>query len=57
MSKLLYCCYSIPQRDYLKSNGLRWEISGKSFNTNCPFWVYKNTDELSKLLKEWSSDK
>ena len=38
-SKLLYICYSIPQRDYLKANGIRYEVGGKSFNTNCPFWV------------------
>ena len=25
-NKLLYICYSIPQRDYLKANGIRYEI-------------------------------
>ena len=34
-NKLLYICYSIPQRDYLKANGIRYEVGGKSFNTGC----------------------
>ena len=53
-SKLLYICYSIPQRDYLKANGIRYEVGGKSFNTNCPCWVYVKNEKLDKLLNEWT---
>ena len=53
-SKLLYICYSIQQRDYLKANGIRYEVGGKSFNTNCPFWVYIKNEKLDKLLNEWT---
>ena len=53
-SKLLYICYSIPQRDYLTSHGIRYEVGGKSFNTNCPFWVYIKNEKLDKLLNEWT---
>ena len=53
-SKLLYICYSIPQRDYLKVNGIRYEDGVKSFNTNCPFWVYIKNEKLDKLLNEWT---
>ena len=53
-SKLLYICYSIPQRDYLKANGIRYEVGGKSFNTNCPFWVYVKNEKLYMLLNEWT---
>ena len=53
----LYICYSIPQRDFLTKNGLRWEISGKHMDTNNPFWAFIRTDKLDKLLKEWSQGK
>ena len=53
-NKLLYICYCIPQRNYLKSNGIRYEVGGKSFNTNCPFWVYIKNEKLDKLLNEWT---
>ena len=47
-NKLLYICYSIPQRDYLTSHGISYEAGGKSFNTNCPFWVYIKNEKLDK---------
>ena len=53
-NKLLYICYSIPQRDYLKANGIRYEVGGKSFNTGCSFWVYIKNEKLDKLLNEWT---
>ena len=24
----LYCCFSVPQRDYLTSNGIKYELCG-----------------------------
>jgi very-short-patch-repair endonuclease len=42
-SKILYCCYSFPQKEYLKSNGIRYELGGKSLSTDCPFWVLEST--------------
>lgn len=53
-NKLLYICYSIPQRDYLTNNNVRYEIGGKSFSTDCPFWVYVRNEKLDVLLKKWS---
>ena len=52
---MLYVCYSKPQRDYLKQNGIRYDIGGKSISTDNPFWVYIRTDKLNKLLSNWSS--
>lgn len=52
--KLLYVCYSLPQKDYLKNNGIRYEIGGKSVSTDCPFWVFVRTEKLDELLKSWS---
>ena len=56
-SGLLYCCYSKPQKDFLKSHGIKYEIGGKSISTDNPFWVYIKTDKLIELLKEWSLSK
>lgn len=53
-NKVLYCCYSIPQRDYLTKNGIRYEVCGKSMTSDRPFWVYLRTEKLDRVLKQWS---
>ena len=53
----LYCCYSIPLRDYLTSKGLRWEIVALSPNTKSTMWVYLKTEELKFHLDIWSQGK
>lgn len=55
--KLLYICYSLPQRKFLSDNGVRYEIGGKSIKTDCPFWVYERNEKLDNLLNEWSKNK
>ena len=53
----LYCCFSVPQRDYLTENGIKYELCGLNPNTKNMFWVYIKTDKLDKYLKEWSIKK
>lgn len=53
----LYCCYSIPLRDYLLKNGLRYEICAKNPNTDNLMWVFIRTADLDKFLCEWSNKK
>lgn len=53
MSKL-YCCYSLPQRDYLAINGIRYELVAENRKSHKPMWVYIRNEKLDKLLKEWS---
>ena len=55
-NKILYCCYSNPQKEYLKQNGIRYELGGKSLSTDCLFWVYIRTEKLDKLLEKWSKE-
>ena len=50
--KLLYCCYSVPQRDYLTNLGIRYEICGLNPNTKCMFWAYLNNEKLSEALSK-----
>ena len=40
--KLLYCCYSVTQRDYLTNLGIIYEICGLNPNTKCMLWAYLN---------------
>jgi len=50
----LYCCYSVPLRDYLVQNGIRYEICAKNPNSDILMWVFIRTEQLNRLLKEWS---
>lgn len=50
----LYCCYSVPLRNFLSENGVRYEISAKNPNSDIYFWVYIRTEKLNKLLSLWS---
>lgn len=52
--KRLYCCYSVDLRDFLYKNGVKYEICALNPNSKNMFWVYFRTDELDKLLTQWS---
>ena len=55
MDSKLYCCYSLNLRKFLEDKGLRYELA--ALNPNCQrlFWVYLKTEQLDKLLTEWSA--
>ena len=53
MSKL-YFCYSVPQRDFLSENGVRYEGCALNPNTLNTMWIYIKDKKLNSLLKEWS---
>lgn len=53
-NKILYCCYSVPLRDYLISNGLKYEICAKNPNNDNLMWIFIRTERLSELLDKWS---
>lgn len=50
----LYCCYSLPQKDYLKTNGINYEIVALNKNTKCTMWIYTKTEKLNELLNQWT---
>lgn len=52
-SKLLPC-YSIPMRDYLSSQGIRYELVGLHPKSKVMFWVYIKDEKLDKALTQWS---
>lgn len=53
----LYCCYSLPLRNYLRDNGTRYELAALNPNSKKLFWVYIKTKELDDLLDRWSTNK
>lgn len=57
MDVSLYCCYSMPVRDYLISNGLRYKIVAKNPNSLNDFWVFIRDEKLDDLLSKWTANK
>lgn len=53
----LYCCYSLPLRNYLNKSGLRYKLAALNPNSKKLFWVYVKDEKLDELLTEWSSVK
>ena len=55
-SKLMPC-YSIPMRDYLTSQGIRYELVGLHPTSKSMFCVYIKDEKLDKALTQWSLGK
>lgn len=53
----LYCCYSVDLRDFLYKNGVKYELCALNPNSKNMFWVYFRTEELDRLLTQWSKNK
>ena len=52
-----YYCYSFPQKEFLKANGLSYIIASVNQSTEKKFWVFEGTDELNKLLQVWRDNR
>ena len=50
----LYCCFSVPLRDYLAQQNIRYELCAVNPNSNKMFWVYIKDEKLNILASEWS---
>lgn len=55
--KDIYCCYSLPLRDYLKLHGVGYEVAALNPNSKKLFWIFIKTKKLDELLKKWSANK
>lgn len=53
----LYCCYSLPLRNYLRDNGLAYRLCALNPNSKQRFWVYIKDEKLNTLLDGWSANK
>lgn len=57
MNVELYCCYSLPLRNFLYKNGMRYKLAALNPNSKKLFWVYIKNKQLDKLLNEWVANK
>lgn len=53
----LFCCYSVPLRDYLLAHGQKYEICAKNPNSDILMWIFIRNEKLNKLLCTWSQSK
>lgn len=53
----LYCCYSLPLRNFLYENGLRYKLAALNPNSKKLFWIYVKDEKLDELLDRWSENK
>lgn len=54
---MIYCCYSLNLRNYLRDNGVRYELCALNPNSKKMFWVYSKNSKLNELLDKWSTEK
>ena len=53
----LYCCYSLPLRNFFYKNGVKYEIAALNPNSHKLFWVYIKNKKLDILLDKWCKNK
>ena len=53
----LYCCYSLPLRDFFFIIEIEYKLAALNPNSKKLFWVYVKTDKLDELLDKWSINK
>lgn len=52
-----YYCYSYPQKEFLKNNGLRYITAAINQSTQKRYWLFEGTEELNKLLQKWRDNR
>lgn len=57
MKNKIYCCYSVELRDFLISNGLRYDVVGLNPTSKRMFWGFIKNDKLNIFLSIWSGFK
>ncbi len=53
----LYCCYSLPLRNFFYKNGVKYEVAALNPNSHKLFWIYIKNKKLDGLLENWSKNK
>ena len=56
MNRYFYC-YSYPLKEFFIKNGEQVILSSIHEKTNKKFWVFKSTENITKLLDKWRSNK
>ena len=50
-------CYSYPQKEFLKKNGLRYILAAINQSTSKRYWLFEGCEELNRLLQEWRDNR
>ena len=50
----IYCCFSVPLKDYLTQQKIKYDICALNPNSKLMFWGYVRTEKLNECLKTWS---
>lgn len=51
----LFCCFSIPLRDFLMEHGAKYELCALSPSSMKMMWIFYKDEKVRKLLDEWKS--
>ena len=49
----VFVCYDIAQRNFFRDKGLKDVVYGIHPKTYKKFWVFVQTEEFNKVMKEW----
>lgn len=49
----VFVCYDIAQRNYFRDKGLKDVVYGIHPKTYKKFWVFLQTEEFNRVMKEW----
>ena len=52
-----YYCYSYPQKEYLKKNGISYISAAINQTTNKRYWLFEGTEKLNLLLQKWRNNR
>lgn len=53
----LFCCFSVPLKNFLKSNNLDYELCALNKESSKTMWIYLRDEKLDNLLTEWANNK
>lgn len=52
-----YKCFSVPQKNFLISNGLEYITVATDTRSGSTFWLFLRCNELDIALNQWSNNK
>lgn len=57
MERRYYYCYSYPQKEFLKKNGLRYITAAINETAGKRYWLFEGTEKLNELLQVWRDNR
>lgn len=57
MDKKIYCCFSVPLKNFLKEKGVNYDMCALNEKTHKTMWLYVRDEKLNIALTEWSLNK